>query len=81
MKNYKRMYEEQKQKNQHYEELCNSAVGELRFELLQVEALKNVLDEITVISTDQLAKKIVDMAKERHEVDKMIHTRNLFSKK
>lgn len=58
--------------------LIDSAVGELRFANMQIEALYQALDEISTITTDPVTKKVAEMAKERHQTDKIIHTRSLF---
>lgn len=77
-KKYKRMHRVQKDMREHYESLLRTWVGELQFELLQVETLKNALEEITAMTNDPLAKKAAEMAIERHNVDKLIHARKLF---
>lgn len=77
-KKYKRMHRVQKEMREHYESLFKTGVGELRFELLQVDALKNALQEIIAMTNDPLAKKVAEMAIERHNVDKLIHARKLF---
>ena len=59
--------------------IIDSAVGELRFANLQIEALYNALDEVGAMTDDPLARKVVEMAKERHNIDKLIHARILFS--
>lgn len=58
--------------------LLDAGVVELRFANLQIEALYNALDEIVSMTNDPLAKKLCDMAKERHQTDKMIHSRLIF---
>ena len=68
---------------QKYEEAIgfnDSAINELQFEKLQVDALYNVIDEIQTMTTDPLTKKVCEMAKDRHQTDKLIHARNLFNK-
>ena len=62
----------------HYEELFHFTVREFRFERLQNDILMSAIDEMGVVSTDPIIKKLVDMAKERASLDKMIHTRALF---
>jgi heme oxygenase len=61
-------------------EINDSAINELQFEKLQVDALYNAIDEIQTMTTDPLTKKVCEMAKERHQTDKLIHARNLFNK-
>jgi len=62
------------------QDLLTSAVNELRFAMLQILHLKSTLQEIEVMTSDVLAKGIVKNELERHEVDKLIHTRNIFTK-
>lgn len=45
---------------------------------MSIEFLYNALDEIVSMTTDHLTKKVAEMAMERHNVDKLIHSRNLF---
>ncbi len=59
--------------------LCEAGVWELRFELLQVEILKQALQEIKVIGKDNLSNKVAEIALERHELDKLIHARVIFN--
>lgn len=58
--------------------ILDAGVGELRFSNMSIEFLYNALDEIASMTSDPLAKKVAEMAKERHNVDKMIHARKLF---
>lgn len=67
-----------KKENEIHKSLLDTSVGELRFANLQIEALYNALDEIVSMTNDPLAKKVAEMAKERHNIDKMIHARKLF---
>ena len=60
--------------------LLTSAVNELRFAMLQILHLKSTLQEIEVMTNDVLAKSIIKNGLERHEMDKLIHTRNIFTK-
>jgi hypothetical protein len=54
-----------------------SAVKELQFANLQVQHLYSVLDEIELI-TGTLEKAIIKNAKERHNIDKLIHAKLIF---
>jgi hypothetical protein len=47
---------------------------------LQVDHLYNALDEIEAMTNDPLAKAVIKNSKERHQLDKLIHTRTLFKK-
>lgn len=80
MKNYKRMWRAQRDMRKHFESLFNTSVKELQFRLLQIDHLYNTLDEIEAMTNDNLAKGVVKNAKERHNLDKLIHARTLFDK-
>ena len=56
MRNYKRMWKIQRDMRKHYESLYHAGTGELKFNLLQIDYLYNVLDEIESMTTDALAK-------------------------
>ena len=60
--------------------ILNASVNELRFALLQILHLKQTLQEIETLTTDTLTKAVVKNSLERHEMDKLIHTRGLFNK-
>lgn len=66
-----------KKKKENYYDLFESAMKHQQFYVMQVSHLTSVLDEIEVIG-DELMKRLVKNAKERHEIDKMIFTRRLF---
>jgi len=59
------------------QDLLNSSINELRFAMLQILHLKSTLQEIETMTDDTLVKGIVKNALERHEMDKLIHFRNL----
>lgn len=63
------------------EELLESATTELRATNLYVEHLYNALDEIETVSDDTLVKSLCKNHKERHQLDKLCHTRSLFGSK
>lgn len=58
--------------------LLNAVSWEHRFQLIQVQILLNWLEEIKSMTSDPLTKKLVSNLIERHELDKLIHTRILF---
>lgn len=58
--------------------LLSSAVRELQFANMQVAYLKSVLDELDSF-TGTLEKAVIKNAKERHELDKLIHAKILFA--
>jgi len=59
------------------QDLLNSAVNELRFAMLQILHIKSILQEVEVMTNDVLAKSIIKNGLEKHEMDKLIHTRNI----
>ena len=61
------------------QDLLNSAVNELRFAMLQILHLKSTLQEIEVMTNDVLVKSIIKNGLERHEMDKLIHARTIFT--
>lgn len=60
--------------------MCEAWVWELRFELLQVELLKQALEEIILVGNDNLSNEIASLCLDRHELDKLIHARVIFNK-
>lgn len=70
-KSYQKKYEDT-------QAVLDAGVWELRFANMSNEFLYNALDEIVSMTSDPLAKKVAEMAKERHHVDKLIHARNIF---
>ncbi|MCK9370853.1 hypothetical protein M0R04_13165 [Candidatus Dojkabacteria bacterium] len=57
--------------------LLESAISELQFANLQTAYLKSVLDELESF-TGTLEKAVILNAKERHEIDKLIHAKLIF---
>jgi hypothetical protein len=76
---YVEYQETYKKKYEDTQAVLDASIGELQFANLQIEALYGALDEIRSITTDPLAKKVAEMAIERRNVDKLIHSRMLFS--
>lgn len=66
-----------KERAEHYKELCDAAVGELNFEKCQIEELLNVLTDIELMG-DPLIAMVCKNAKEKHHINKLVHTRKLF---
>lgn len=77
-KKYKRMHRVQSDMREHYESLLHAWVWELRFSNMQNEYLLSVLDEVEVMTDDPLTKSVVKNAKERYQLDRLIHARKLF---
>jgi hypothetical protein len=63
----------------HYKELFQTSVKELRFANLCVDNLYNTLDEIEAFTTDELVKMVIKNTKERHNLDKFIHAKLAFT--
>ncbi len=54
-----------------------SAISELQFANLQTAYLKSVLDELETFA-GTLEKAVIKNAKERYEIDKLIHAKLIF---
>ncbi len=63
---------------EHYKELNEAGIEELKFKNMKVEFLLDTLSEIHEMTNDVLVKGLIDNAKERNHLDTLIHTRNLF---
>lgn len=59
-------------------DLQESAVRELRFANLQVESLLGVLGELESL-TGSLETAIIQNARQRHHLDKLIHAKLIFN--
>lgn len=70
--------ESYKKKYEDIQAVLDSSISELQFANLQIQALNGALDEIVSMTNDPLAKKVSEMAKERHMTDKLIHSRLIF---
>ena len=57
----------------------DSAISELHFANMQIEALLNVLRELDTF-TGTLERAVIKNALERHELDKLIHAKIIFTK-
>jgi hypothetical protein len=76
VKKYKRTASDEMR--DHYKELFETSISELRFTNMQIEFLYNALDEIRAMTTDNLARESADLSIQRHFLDKLIHARQLF---
>ena len=63
---------------EHYSELLAVGIGELKFKNMKVDYLLGVLDEIQTMTDDKLVKVIIRNAKERNNLDTLIHSRLIF---
>ena len=77
--NYKKL----KQKLTFYRQLNEAGVKELQFEKLQNHFLTSVLDEVEELADKKvnhnLIKQVIKNAKERHNLDKIIHADLIFN--
>lgn len=62
---------------EHYKEMADTAVGELHFNNVQIAEL---LDALTAIEDmgDPLISMVCKNAKEKHHINKLVHSRKLF---
>ena len=67
----------QKEMRDHYQELFETSVNELRFSNLQISHLKSILDEVHELG-DEVVKAVIENGKNRNELDKIIHAKKLF---
>ena len=65
----------------HYKELFETSVSELKFKNMEIDFLYTALDEIASMTNDNLTRMVAENMKQRHQLDKLIHTRTLFSHK
>lgn len=65
---------------EHYKELFHTSVWELHFANLQISQLLSIIDEIEILTNDNIIKQVIKNWKERYNLDKLIHARNLFNK-
>ena len=63
----------------HYKELFETSISELKFEKLNVAYLLSILEEIESFTNDAIVELVIDNARQRHDLDKVIHARNIFS--
>ena len=64
-------------KKRNYEQDFFTATKELQFANLQVAHLLSVLDELEAFG-GTLEKAVIKNAKERHQIDRLIHARIIF---
>lgn len=86
--NYKKLYKKEKNRNlynkemhEHYKELFETSVWELKFKNMQVDMLVNELEFIQESTNDKLFKNVIDIVLARKINDDMFHSRNLFDKR
>jgi hypothetical protein len=84
--NYKNLKASYKAKNdlyKHYKDLFETSLIELKFEKLQADYLMNILDEVLELNNKKvnpkLIKQVIENAKERHYLDKLIHADLIFN--
>jgi len=64
----------------HYHELSDCGIGELKFKNMKVEYLLSVIDEVEAMAEDELVSAVIENAKNRNNLDTLIHTRKIFGK-
>lgn len=62
----------------YYDEIIMGGVSELHFEKLQAQTLYDALSEIETLTEDKIIKEIIKITKQRYELDKIIHAKQLF---
>lgn len=67
-----------KQMKEHYSDLFDVAVSELKFERLNKDFLKSLLDEVEALATDEILLAVIENWKNRAELDNIIHLKTLF---
>ena len=73
-------YNAKKEMAEHYRDLFNTAIEQVRFLNLQVDYLKSLLNEVKTIADDNLVSKIIENGLERSNLDKLCQTRVIFGK-
>jgi hypothetical protein len=69
-----------KDMKEHYEDLFNAGVRELRFKNICVEHLLTIIDEVYELTKDETIKDLIENGKNRHNLDKIIHAKKIFNK-
>jgi len=80
---YRTLYEASRKLNEEWDWMLNTACWEISFHRLCEEHLLSVLNEIEVLCsmewvTKQVIKWVIANAKERRNIDRIIHTQKLF---
>lgn len=73
-----RKLETQEWLTEHYKLMFGHGCGELHYEKVQQDNLLNIINEIEVLTDDEVIKKIISIGKERYELDKIIHAKQVF---
>lgn len=76
----KSAYEAKKEMAEHYKELFEMSIQQVRFLNMQVAYLKSLLVEVKTIGEDALVTRIIDNGLERSEIDNDCQTRVIFGK-
>jgi len=79
-KRYKKLkikYKVQRDMREHYQELFTTSISELKSKNMQVEFLKNLINEIETLNNNNMSKNLIKgvirNGLERHYLDIMIH--------
>jgi hypothetical protein len=77
LEHYRELYTIQDKVIRQHKEQLIAGGRELKFTNMLVASLLASLDEIATVSTDPITRQLAEMAKERCNVDKLIHARQL----
>lgn len=76
--NHKQQAKKLRKKLNESEALFNAGMGELTFANQQNAHLLSVLNELQALSKDPIITKIIELEKERYQLNKIIHAKMLF---
>jgi hypothetical protein len=81
-KTLKAQYKANKELLKHYKEMSSAGISELHFEKLQNDYLLSVLSKVEELANKnvnpELIKQVIENAKQRHYLDKLIHADLIF---
>ena len=78
LKNKEAAFNAAKERVKHYKELLEVGISELKFSNMLNDSLLGTLSEIETFTSDKLAKEVIKNAKERYNLDKIVHARVIF---
>jgi len=78
IKRYKYRFTYYKEMETHYKDLYEVCLGELRYEKLRLDNAKNIIDELHIITDEELIKAVIENYKNRDSLDMIIHSKMLF---
>lgn len=77
IKKLKQQKEANKELYIHYKELFKVSVSELKFYKMRVENLKNIIEEIEIVTDDKITNRMCKLGIERDNLDVIIHNRQI----